>query len=293
MEIRVFVEERYFPTVEANLSASTIAGYRSLWKLYGGRLGGEVETFRPLGAAEVLAGLRRRDLTTKTLSHIKAFYSGIFSYAVELGLRDDNPFAKVRLPRGRESEETIAYNPQDIESMVLRVGEPGKTVLLLAAYTGLRRSEIRGLRWEDVDFEARLLSVRRGYVGSGASRGKSRASRAAIPLAVPLGRALEGFKAKVGGQEGNPVFMASNGSPLDLHNLAERVIRPELRTIGIEWRGFHCLRRGLATYLHAKDIEDITIQRILRHQNVEVTRQCYIKAVPEKAREAMAMVDYS
>ena len=54
-----------------------------------------------------------------------------------------------------------------------------------------------------------------------------------------------------------------------------------------QWRGWHAFRRGLATNLHALGIDDLTIQRILRHSNVLITQKCYIKTRDAQVTEAM------
>jgi hypothetical protein len=72
------------------------------------------------------------------------------------------------------------------------------------------------------------------------------------------------------------------------HDYARDKVRPE-------WHGFHAFRRGLATNLHALGVDDLTIQRILRHSHVSVTQQCYIKTRDAQSIAAMnqmnALVD--
>jgi len=58
-----------------------------------------------------------------------------------------------------------------------------------------------------------------------------------------------------------------------------------------KWHGWHAFRRGLATNLHRLGVDDLTIQRILRHSNVAVTQACYIKTVPIAAKEAMQKLE--
>jgi integrase len=75
------------------------------------------------------------------------------------------------------------------------------------------------------------------------------------------------------------------GKPLDLHNLANRVIRPALAAKNIPWCGWHGFRRGLASNLHALGVGDLDIMKIMRHSDVAVTRASYIK-VPDAAKKA-------
>jgi integrase len=58
-----------------------------------------------------------------------------------------------------------------------------------------------------------------------------------------------------------------------------------------EWHGFHAFRRGLATTLYSLGVDDLMIQQILRHTNVSITRQRYIKTVTEQTTAAMAKLD--
>jgi integrase len=84
-----------------------------------------------------------------------------------------------------------------------------------------------------------------------------------------------------------PIFQAGNGSPLNLDNLARRVIVPVLKEAGVSWHGWHAFRRGLGTNLHGLGVDAKTIQAILRHSNVGLTMNVYVKAVGEAQISAM------
>ena len=58
-----------------------------------------------------------------------------------------------------------------------------------------------------------------------------------------------------------------------------------------EWRGWHAFRRGLATNLHTLGVDDKTIQAILRHSNVSLTINVYIKSVTESQVNAMDVLE--
>jgi integrase len=83
------------------------------------------------------------------------------------------------------------------------------------------------------------------------------------------------------------------GRPLNLANLARRVIVPRLAVKGVEWHGWHAFRRGLATNLYCLGVPETTIQAIMRHADLETTRRHYIKRlmVPETSTVAMRKVE--
>jgi len=189
----------------------------------------------------------------------------------------------------------------------------------------LAKSEIRGLAWEN--FDGKELSVKRSVWGTKklaenlnpgssvwggvANQPKTKHSRAAIPVVKQLADALETHKSRAGvlAQPGLPIFQAGNGQPLNLDNLARRVINPAISPCVIcrkqedehkpeghnfqrdkslpQWHGWHAFRRGLATNLHALGVDDKTIQEILRHSNIGITQNIYIKSVSESQVSAM------
>ena len=80
-------------------------------------------------------------------------------------------------------------------------------------------------------------------------------------------------------------------SPLNLANLARRVIVPALEASGVEWHGGHAFRRRLGTNLYRLGVQHKDIQAILRHAKVSTTLRFYIKPVPEDAHAAMRKLE--
>jgi integrase len=222
-------------------------------------------------------------LGRSSLRHCKAFLSGAFKQAKRLGILDGvNPIQDVSVPRVAEPEETYAYSISEIKSMLAMLPEPARTVVLTAAWTGLRKSELRGLTW--ADFDGKELTVKRSVWNGTVSEPKTRRSRAPIPVVPQLADALEAHRQRAGklAQPELPVFQAGNGKPLNLDNMARRVIAPVAK-----WHGWHAFRRGLATNLHSIGIDDKTIQAILRHSNVGLTMNVYVKSVTQSQVNAM------
>jgi integrase len=75
------------------------------------------------------------------------------------------------------------------------------------------------------------------------------------------------------------------------HEDEDRVIKPVLKANGLEWKGWHAYRRGLATNPHELGVPDIVIQAILRHEDVSTTQRSYIKTVPEVVTAAMKRLE--
>src|SRR5207245_1117808 len=85
-----------------------------------------------------------------THKHLKSFLSGAFRYARRTGAIDSaNPVRDCEIPRGKPAGETHAYTLDEIKAMLAALPEPSRTLVLVAGLTGLRLSEVKGLRWED------------------------------------------------------------------------------------------------------------------------------------------------
>jgi integrase len=73
--------------------------------------------------------------------------------------------------------------------------------------------------------------------------------------------------------------------------MGTKVIRPALKGSGVEWHGWHALRRGLATNLHHLGVDARTIQAILRHSNVSTTLAYYVKVSSADSVAAMERLE--
>lgn len=308
-----FIERIYFPQYVEGLRPATRKGYRMIWNSH---LKNRREMtklalrdFRTIHGQQLLNDIARQaSLSKNSLKHIKSFLSGIFGEAKRLDvLNAFNPMQGTKIPEAPESEDTYAYSLDEVKRMLAVLSEPAWTVVLTAALTGLRKGEIRGLYWED--FDGKELSVRRSVWNSVVSEPKTKRSKAPIPAVKQLADALEAHRLRMGKLAVGPIFQAGNGSHLNLENLARRVIIPALSRCAVcrkaesehkpeghvfqldkslpRWHGWHAFRRGLATNLHQLGVADKTIQAILRHSNVGLTMNIYVKTVAESQVTAM------
>jgi len=79
----------------------------------------------------------------------------------------------------------------------------------------------------------------------------------------------------------------TTGGPIDLSNVADRIVKPTLKKAGLKWCGWHAYRRGLASNSKELGIDDLVIQQILRHNDVGPTRKSCIKVRNLKVEDAM------
>lgn len=289
MNIREFVEQEYFPHIKATLSVSTDDGYAKLFRMYGRYLDTVGFDARVSDCQKILRSIAQDNphLRKSTLRHIKTFFSGVFTAALRMGHAEgnSNPWRLTSIPSAPDSDETVAYSPQDIETMVSVLSPPYDLIVLFMCFSGLRKSEGRAVKWQDINLETSTLSVERSAWRTVVKTTKNKASRAAIPLAPLLAERLRAYRGNK--PAGAFLFPNAKGNPLDFDLVARRVIIPALSKTTVKWAGWHAMRRGLATVLHSSGIPDKEIQRVLRHGQISTTQSCYVKTLPENIRKAM------
>lgn len=300
MKLGDFVDRVYLRFVKQHKRPSTHAGYRDMWQRHLQPRCGDwwLRDIRTPEVQLLLEQIAREDGVSKTtLKHIKHLLSGIFRFASQQDYYDrSNPITPVSIPDDApRSSETYAYSLEEIERMLAILPEPAATVVAVAAFTGLRRGEIRGLEWENYrpaegDVVATLRVMRSIWNGI-TSDPKTAKSKAPVPVIGPLATRLEAHRAICGNRVSGPIFINLVGKPLDLNELYKQDMKDILKRANIKWQGWHAFRRGLATNLHRLGVDDKTIQAILRHSNISTTQNIYIKSVPDDAVVAMKRLE--
>lgn len=306
-----FVERVYFPAIEKRLEKSTISGYCKAWSRHLEQRIGQmrVRDVRPVHVQQVMNSLEAehgKKLSHATYQWLKVTMSSIFAEAVRNGYLDMNPVRSVLTPKGkRRGRKTHAYSLAEIlqhftafagdaplivenedetqyEATISRTMV--RALIGVAAYAGLRQGEIRGL-WADDDFGDHLLirrSVWETTLKDRSKTGEDDVEPGMVPIIEPLRVLLDAIKPEHGF-----MFVGHRDAVVDLDNLAARVMRPHLKAHGLEWHGWHAYRRGLASNLKQLGVDDLTIQAMMRHSDVTVTRKHYIKTIPAEVTQAM------
>ena len=266
-----FADRYWLPTIKVKRRASTHKFYKEVFDNHLRARVGDVRLrdFQTVHAQRVLDGI---NLSHASLQRIKTGMSALFSHALRLGfVAGHNPVHEAR-PEGTRSEfEGAAYTAKDVEDMLGKLTGLPRVAVGVAAFTGLRLAELRGLQWSDYD--GQNLYVRRSVWRKNVGQTKTPESKASVPVIAPLRKLLDAHKATCNGAVW--IFQGSkNKFSLNLDNLTGREIRPAL---GDRWLGWHAFRRGLATVLFGLGVDPEVAATILRHSDSAVTRRHYIK----------------
>ena len=313
MTLAEFAEQVWWPHLKTRLREGTVHDY---WYYWTSHLAPHVKDewlrdFRTAHAQRMFEQIARSHPNMKktTLQRFRTAMSSLFRLAIQLDYRTErNPVHDVRLPKAPDSDETYAYSRQEVEELLRLVSSPlARTIIAVAAYAGLRISEVAGLTWEAYD--GKELWVLQAVVRGKIVPPKREASKAPVPVLPLLRLYLDDWRQRCGNPASGLIFPTGRGTPWSMNNILNCFIRPAIdgcATCGklkakhkradhqyqrneekVRWHGWHAFRRGLATNLHEMGIPDRHIQDILRHSDVSVTRKAYIKRVPAHSVAAM------
>jgi integrase len=192
----------------------------------------------------------------------------------------------------------------ELRMILDNAGENHRAFIVVAVFTGMRISELRGLPWRDVDVEAEIIHVRQradawGRIGAP----KSAAGRRDIPLVPMAVNALRLWRPSCPAGELGLVFPNRHGRVQTLQNLRERVFVPLQRACGITVDGeassaakygFHALRHAAASLFIAHlGWTPKRVQTVMGHSSIRMTYDLYghLFEDPEADREAMKKIE--
>jgi integrase len=242
----------------------------------------------------------------KTVRNVVTFLYAVFALAIKNGWIQANPVADAARPKRRregdanpdlqfltisELEAVIGAIPdvvvdRDVLGPVLRV------LILTAATTGMRQSELLGMHWRDIDWAVQRIRVRNAWVrGEHSGEGKSDLStRRSVPMSDRLATVLKAWRLRTVFSEDEDLVFAHPelGAPLDRTKVTRR-FQAACRKAGVRPVRFHDLRHTFATRLAARGVPLRTIQEYLGHADLKTT-QIYAHYAPSE-EEVAAMND--
>jgi integrase len=232
-------------------------------------------------------------LAPRTVLHIHRTLSKALKQATDDGLIPRNAAGPVKPPRPRR-EEILPLNREQVRALFEAAREDRLEALYVGAVTaGLRRGELQGLKWEDLDLEAGTLQVRRtlseprgGYIFEAPKSGKGRnirlTQRAKAALREHRKRQLEEqMRVSILWQENGLVFPSSVGTPLSGGNL-NRAFKALLKRAELpEKTRFHDLRHTCATLLLKQGVNSKLVQDLLGHADASLTLNVYSHVLPD------------
>jgi integrase len=220
----------------------------------------------------------------------KGVMSILYQHAMRYGWATANPIRLVR-QSALPLQEEIVLSPIEVAALLVELRDPFHALILLASVTGLRRGELFGLKWEDVNFRDAEIGVVRSLVDQVEGPPKTLASRRPLPMSLPLALSLSAWREQTSFPcDGDWMFASPSAlgrKPYWPDAVLKRHILPAAERAGITKRiGWHSFRRTLATLLQSSGASVKTTQDLMRHSSPLMTLGTYAKAVTADKRLA-------
>jgi integrase len=273
---------------------STVTGYRQQVAHITARIGAEklakltrprIEKFRD----DLLANMSRA-MAQKVLISLKS----LLNDAQRRGNVAQNVASAVSIKTNKRDKVKLKVGidiptPDEIKRIIHAASGRARPFLLTAIFTGLRASELRGLRWPDVDLKKGELHVRQradryGVIG----KLKSESGERTVPLGPLALNALKEWKLACPKGDLGLVFPNGSGKIEDHANIIQRVLWPALEAAGVvdakgkaKYTGLHCLRHFYASWCINRradgglELPLKTVQARLGHASIMMTADTY------------------
>ena len=243
-----------------------------------------------------------------TLKIVHSYLRKMFNFAVDLEYINRNPMAKVSAPKATP-EKFVVWTPEQVEEFLNYSRDKNIWTyfpMALTVTTGLRRSEVLGLKWEDIDFTRGVINLTRtvhelpNQSFPIIQHGKTQKAMSTIPVpvvALNILKEIQGMHISVKSEVGNHwnkdgwVFVLAEGSLLK-PNWLTTSFRRNLDKLNLprpmNVKGF---RHLFATFLLQKNAHPKVVQELMRHSTFKLTMDTYSHVVESIGREAVSLID--
>ena len=222
-----------------------------------------------------------RLLNPKTINNVLTTLRHMLQVARKRGLIDRLPEI-LRMKAAPSKFDFLTF--EESERLVAHAEGQWKTMIIVALRTGLRRGELLGLRWEDVDLVRGRLFVQQSYVRGVFGTPKSGKPRE-VPLSNQARHALEAHRHT----RSERVFCDAQGRPFKMGIMLSKLWRM-CRLAGLRQIGWHVQRHTFASHLVMRGVAIRAVQEMMGHASIVITQR-YAHLAPEVSRDAVQLLD--
>jgi integrase len=241
-------------------------------------------------------GVNGQPLSAGTVARVHVVMRSALAQAVRWGWIWDNPAARTHriTVSKREMHPPTPAEPEKLLAHVARHDALFHVFLVLAAFTGARRAQLLGLRWDNVSLTAGRVAFRAGWLegpdGPVLADTKTRRSHV-VDLDPGTCQILARHAATVGTPVGEGfVFSDDNGVTAWKPNRVTKAFGRHRRAVGLRQFRLHDLRHFMATEMLEAGVPIVTVSRRLDHRRVSTTLDHYAHSVPGGDAQASAVL---
>jgi integrase len=232
-----------------------------------------------------------QQVSRKMVENVLGTLSSMLKVAKKQGyLTEGVKKADLVLPDRGVQTEARFFTAEQVRQIIALAEEPFHTMFSILAMTGIRAGELLGLQVDDLDFERRLIFIRRSVNRGVAQSVKSKASQKPLPIPAPLAAALKDFLSTRPEGPEKWLFINKRNRPFSADKVVMFKLWPILDTLKIPRCGLHAFRHFHSTMLLELGAAPQVAQAQMRHSDPRITLAVYSHVVPESQRTAVDKV---
>jgi integrase len=240
---------------------------------------------------QVLVTMLSHKVSRKSVVNIMGTLSSMITTARKWGyVAEPVKLADLALPDGGPRAEARFFTPEQVRQIIRLAKEPFRTMYYILAMTGIRAGELLGLQVGDIDFERRLLFIRRSVNRGAVQSVKSKASQKPLPLPDALARILGAYLHNWRENSERWLFANSRTRPYSADKVVMFKLWPILDQLNIPRCGFHAFRHFHSTMLLELGAAPQVAQAQMRHSDPRITLEVYSHVIGESHRIAVDKV---
>jgi len=245
----------------------------------------------PAAINDFIASMEASGLANSTIRSVYRLLSAAMQNAQEEGMIRKNPCRKIRIQRAEAKEQRVLTHAE--QETVRNAAQKEDLPALLSLYTGLRLGEVCALKWSDIDWQQRTITVRRTAQRIACRRnGKKTRLMVGAPKSLRSQRVIpvpDFLLEKLCHLDKNSEFIFGTSTAAEPRTLQRRLGR-FMKRLGIHDAHFHTLRHSFATRLLELGVDIKTISVLLGHSSAKTTLDHYAHSLTDRQRSAVRLL---
>jgi integrase len=244
-------------------------------------------------ALEFRQWLESLEISGKSRAEIRGVMNMLFRYAILRKFVKANPMKEIRLRGVKRKSRPQILTVDEFKSLAGQLAEPFRTMSYVAMYHGLRVSELLGLKWMDVDWLGKSLSIQRSMVCQVEEKTKTEYSQSSLPLEDGELAMLKAHRSRTEfTAAGDYIFASPHSGGQKPYHYTSVIwkIHSACGRAGIARVGTHVFRHTARAWAGQAGVNVSVMKDMLRHADIRTTMNTYGGTVKEELRTAHGKV---
>ncbi len=225
-----------------------------------------------------------KTLSNKTVINVRIVFNGIFEDALKDEIISKNPFLIIKAPSNIAKNENVPFSKDEIFQILESCSLKIRAFFAIGFFTGMRTGEITALKWSDIDFNKKIISVKRSRNKGIETTPKTKSSIRNVEILDVLLPYLENhlqFKT-----DSEYVFLARGNNPFNSSNKISTIYwKKVLKELNIPYRNLYQMRHTFASLMIASGEDILWVANMLGHKNSNITLSTYAKYMKDDKKK--------